>query len=499
MRGPHRRRVATADREAKTRFLAGVGVGGAHSTEEASESWWREGALVLGALDGGEDRELTMSLGPERVERLRKKLFEKAKREPGFRFYSLYDKVCWEETLWVAYRQARANRGAPGVDGVDFAQIESYGEGRWLGELRAELEAGRYRPQAVRRVRIAKPGGGERPLGIPTIRDRVVQTAVVLILEPIFEADFEDNAYGYRPGRSAHDALREVQERLWRGRAHVVDADIAKYFDTIPHAELLQAVARRVADGQVLRLIKLWLKSPVEERDDDGNRCMTGGKRSRQGTPQGGVISPLLANIYIHRFLRHWRRTGASERLGAVVNYADDFVILCASRRQAEQSLVLVDRWMKRLGLAIHPEKTRLCEAWRESFDFLGYTFGPVWRFDRRSRHIGARPSKKAQKRLKEKINALLYRGNPQPWPELRERLNRLLLGWVEYFRFGGTNQAYGAIRWHVAQRARSFLRRRHKLPRGTGRFGAEEVYGRCGVVDLGRLWRTQHSANASS
>jgi len=216
---------------------------------------------------------LTMSLEPDQVERLRKKLYEKAKREPDFRFYSLYDKVCWAATLHRAYRQAKANAGASGVDGVRFEDIEAYGEDRWLAELRQELVEETYHPQPVRRVMIPKPGGGERPLGIPTIRDRVAQTAVVLLLEPIFEADFEDNVYAYRPERSAHDALAEVQKRLYGGQEHVVDADVTQYFDTIPHAELLQSVARRVADGKILRLLKLWLKSPVEER----MRVETGG------------------------------------------------------------------------------------------------------------------------------------------------------------------------------------------------------------------------------
>ena len=427
-----------------------------------------------------------MSLEPDRVERLRKKLYEKAKREPGFRFYTLYDKVCWPETLERAYRQAKANAGAAGVDGVRFEDIEAYGLERWLAELRQELEEENYRPQPVRRVMIPKPGGGERPLGIPTIRDRVVQTAVVLLLEPIFEADFEDNVYAYRPERSAHDALSEVRKRLYEGQQHVVDADVTKYFDTIPHAELLQSVARRVAEGKILRLLKLWLKSPVEERDERGNRRMTGGKKSKRGTPQGGVVSPLLANIYINRLLRHWRKTGASERLGQIVSYADDFVILCASRRQAEESLALVSRWLEKLGLAIHPTKTRLCHAREEPFDFLGYTFGPARHWRTGKRLLSTRPSKKAQKRLKEKVNTLLYRGNPTPWPELRNRLNRLLSGWAEYFSFGHTSEADNAVSRHVLERVRRFLCRRHKLRvSGTSRFGYFEVYGEVGVSDI--------------
>lgn len=430
-----------------------------------------------------------MSLEPDRVERLRKKLYEKAKREPDFRFYTLYDKVCWAETLHRAYRQAKANAGAAGVDGVRFEDIEAYGVERWLAELRQELVEETYRPQPVRRVMIPKPGGGERPLGIPTIRDRVVQTAVVLILEPIFEADFEDNVYAYRPERSAHDALGEVRRRLYEGQQHVVDADVTKYFDTIPHAELLRSVARRVADGKILRLLKLWLKSPVEERDERGNRRLTGGKKSKQGTPQGGVVSPLLANVYINRLLRHWRKTGASERLGQIVSYADDFVILCASRRQAEESLALVSRWLEKLGLAIHPAKTRLCQAREEPFDFLGYTFGPTRHWRTGKRILSTRPSKKAQKRLKEKINALLFRGNPTPWPELADRLNRLLSGWAEYFSFGYTGEADNAVSRHVLERVRRFLCRRHKLRvSGTSRFGYFEVYGKMGVVEIRQM-----------
>lgn len=439
-----------------------------------------------------------MRLRPERVERLQAKLYEKAKREPNFRFYTLYDKVCWPETLAQAYAKAKANGGGPGVDGIRFEDIEAYGVDRWLGELRQELVEETYRPQAVRRVKIPKPGGGERPLGIPTIRDRVVQTAVVLFLEPIFDTDFEENVYAYRPYRSAHDALGEVQKRLYAGQTHVVDADVVQYFDMIPHRDLLRSVARRIADGKILRLLKLWLKSPVEEQDGSGRRGRTGGRKSRRGTPQGGVVSPLLANIYINRMLRHWRKTGASQRLGWIVSYADDFVILCGSKLQAQQSLEQVSRWLVKLGLAIHPDKTRLCFARESRFDFLGYTFGPMrhWRTGRR--FLGAQPSKKAQKRLKEKVNTLLYRGNPVPWPELRMRLNLLLRGWANYFSFGLTGDADTAIWRHVAQRSRRFLLKRHKLrPQGASRFNTWEIYGSAGVFDICRYRRERRTVHA--
>ena len=226
---------------------------------------------------------------------------------------------------------------------------------------------------------------------------------------------------------------------------------------------------------------------------------MTGGKKSKRGTPQGGVVSPLLANIYTNRLLRHWKKTGVSERLGQIVSYADDFVILCASRRQAEEGLALVSRWLAKLGLAIHPTKTRLCFAREESFDFLGYTFRPAGHWRTRKRFIAANPSKKAQKRLKEKVNALLYRGNPTPWPELRDRLNRLISGWANYFSFGYTGEADQAVRWQIAGRVRRLLRRRHKLPRDTGRFGFGEVYGALGVVDIHRLRRSRSPVHALS
>ena len=274
----------------------------------AKEEPKSEFAVLRRGSEGSMYARLTMtkSLAPEKVARLRKKLYDKAKQEPSFRFYSLYDKICGLESLQYAYALAKANKGAPGVDGIRFEEIEEQGVDRWLGELREELEKETYRPQPVKRVMIPKAGGGERPLGIPTIKDRVVQTAAVLYLEPIFEADFKDNLYGYRPGRSAHDALKEVQKRLWDRTTHVVDADLSKYFDSIPHADLLKSVARRVSDGKMLRLIKLWLKSPVVEQTGTKGPKITGGKKCKQGVPQGGVISPLLANIYINRFVRHW-------------------------------------------------------------------------------------------------------------------------------------------------------------------------------------------------
>jgi RNA-directed DNA polymerase len=332
---------------------------------------------------------------------------------------------------------------------------------------------------------IPKPGGGERPLGIPTIRDRVVQTAAKLLLEPIFEADFDPNAYGYRPKRSAQDAIRKVHELLRGGYTDVVDADLSKYFDTIPHRELLQCVARRIVDRDLLHLIKMWLKVPVEERDENGKPRVSGGKKSMHGTPQGGVISPLLANLYMNRFLKYWRIAGRGEFFQAqIVNYADDFVIL--SRRKAAEALDWTRTVMGRIGLTLNEAKTHIRQANAERFDFLGYTFGPHRFRKNGSVFLGESPSKKSVARLRQKVGDLMKSGNMMPWPDVRDRLNATLRGWSRYFCQGDCYPAYRAVNHYVYQRVRVFLRRRHNVPSlGTAKYSDRTVFGNLGVVRL--------------
>ena len=426
---------------------------------------------------------------PDKIRTFQRKLYCKAKAEPAFCFYVLYDKICREDILHHAYRLARANAGAPGVDEVTFAQIEERGLEAWLAGLREELVSKTYRPDPVRRVMIPKPNGeGERALGIPTIRDRVIQTAAKLVLEPIFEADFEGSAYGYRPARGAVDAVKDVHRHLCRGYTDVVDADLSRYFDSIPHDDLLKSVARRVADGAVLRLIKLWLKAPIEERDGDGRRQIVGGKRNKRGTPQGGVASPLLANIYMNRFLKHWRLTGRGEAFRAhVVSYADDFVIL--SRGCAAEALAWTKAVMTRLGLTLNEAKTSLRDARQERFTFLGYSFGPHWYKANGQWYLGTSPSKKSVQRLKTTVGNLLVPGNNAPWQEVRDTLNRSLRGWSNYFCYGTRRSAFRSVDRYTYERVRDFLARRHKVAgRGTRRFSYDAVYGELGLLRLERL-----------
>jgi RNA-directed DNA polymerase len=426
-----------------------------------------------------------MSLAtPEKIQELQEKLYLKAKREPTYRFYSLYDKVCREDILAHAYALSRANAGAPGVDGKTFEDIEEYGVERFLAELRQELLERRYRPEAVRRVTIPKQDGGERPLGIPTVKDRVAQAAVKIVLEPIFEADFTDNAYGYRPGRGARDAVSEVHRHLKAGYDQVVDADLSKFFDTIPHAELMRSIARRICDGALLRLLKQWLEAPVEEGGDEGasSRRRTGNR----GTPQGGVISPLLANVYMRRFLKAWELRGNERKFAArIVNYADDFVILC--HHEAEKALAEARSILERIGLTLNPKKTRVCHAWREPFDFLGYSFGVQHSFGSGRRYMAAYPSKRSVSRFRDKLRRMT--SNNMTWKDAGEivgDVNRVARGWVNYFRYGTLWKTYGNLERFLQHRLCGWLAHKHKVrTSGERRYPATYIYGELGLFNL--------------
>ena len=430
-----------------------------------------------------------MSLAtPPKLRRLQEALSTKAKQEPAYRFYLLYDKVSRADILAHAYRVAKQRGGAPGVDGVTFEDIEGAGRERWLGAVGEEVRTETYRPQPVRRVLIPKPGGGERPLGIPTIRDRVVQTAALLILQPIFEADLEPTAYGYRPGHTALEAVQVVHRALCAGHTEVVDADVSQYFDTIPHADLMTSLARRISDRRMLRLLKRWLKAPVAEQAEGGGWRFSGGKRAVRGTPQGGVVSPLLANVYMNRYLKVFRLRGLDRRYGArLVSYADDFVVLC--RTGAPEVLAQTRRWFAQMGLTLNEQKTRVCDGRREPFTFLGYTFGPMWYRKDGHWYLGAAPARKAVQRVKGRIRRILRPSNQAPWEHVAAELNSVLRGWAHYFSHGTRLMAYRAVDDYVAERTRHFLRRRHKVrTRGTKRFPADLVFGELGVFRLRRF-----------
>lgn len=459
------------------------GVGRAHSTDRSRrEPVEGKGPRSLDTFYVAESKEIGVSLQtPPKIRTLQRKFYTKAKDEPEFRFYALYDKIWRADILEHAWHLVRANDGACGVDGVTLEKIERGGWKTWLDELREELKEGDYSASPVRRVRIPKPGGGERPLGIPTVRDRVVQMATKVVIEPIFEADLEDNAYGYRPQRSALDAVKEVHEALQEGRTEVVDADLSSYFDTIPHDQLIKSVARRISDGSVLELIKMWLKAPVIDEDDDGiRRCEPAGA---EGTPQGGVISPLLANIYMNRFLKFWRLQDLDEELDArVVNYADDFVIL--THDSAEQALQITRRVMEMIGLRLNEQKTHIVDADREAFGFLGYEFGREYYRKTGHTYLAAQPSKTSIKRLKRKVSRWLSRRNPLPWEVIVTRLNQVLDGWANYFSYGTLSLAYRAVDNHVYERASALLAERHRTTSSRSkRWTAQRVFGEMGVT----------------
>jgi RNA-directed DNA polymerase len=426
---------------------------------------------------------------PPKVRKLQDALHSKAKDAPGYRFYALYDKLYREDILRFAYDRCKANGGAPGVDGQDFADIEAQGLETWLGELTEALREETYRPRPVRRVNIPKDGqpGKFRPLGIPCIKDRVAQMAAVLVLEPIFEADLQPEQHAYRPEHSALDAVRQVEALLRAGHTDVIDADLSGYFDSIPHADLMKSAARRISDSRMLRLLKMWLETPVEEIDDRGrHHRTTRNKDEGRGTPQGSPISPLLANIYMRRFVLGWKAAGHDRTLRAqIVNYADDFVICC--RNTAAEAMGRMRAMMARLKLTVNETKTRECHLPEETFDFLGYSFGRC--YDRRTgrSYVGARPSQKKIHRLCREISDLTMRSSHRlSVADQVTRLNRKLRGWWNYFSHGTVGRAYQVVNNHAEGRLRRWLCEKHKEPRpGYTRYPSRHLYQDLGLVKL--------------
>ena len=446
---------------------------------------------------------IAMSLTtPENIRTLQRKLYCKAKQEPACRFHALYDKMYRADILSHAYQLVRANKGSAGIDGVTFAAIEEReGATAFLAELEEALRNKTYKPDPVKRVMIPKADGSQRPLGIPTIRDRVAQMAAKLVIEPIFEADFCETSYGFRPKKSAHAAVDDVAYAMNTGYTEVIDADLSKYFDTIPHANLMAVVAERICDGAILHLIQMWLKAPVVEVDKDGTkRNIGGGKGNRKGTPQGGVISPLLSNLYLHLLDRIWGRNNLQQRLGArIVRYADDIVLLCR-RGQSGQVMTVLRQILERLELTLNEAKTKIVNAYKGKFDFLGFTIwmGKSRRTGRLYPHV--QPSKKAEQKVKDRITELTRRERtvmPLEW--VVNETNAMVRGWVGYFHYRNCSQTLSRIRNHLEQRLNTHLRKRHKVrDRNAGyvRFPSRSLYEKYGLykVPTSAGWKRAHA-----
>jgi RNA-directed DNA polymerase len=398
---------------------------------------------------------------PEKIRDLQRKLYQKAKQEKAYRFYLLYDKVYRLDVLTHAYNLVRANKGAPGVDGETFESIgeREGGVEEYVETIAGQLKRKEYKPQPVRRVYIPKADGGKRPLGIPTIRDRVVQMSVKIVIEPIFEADFHNNSYGFRPKRNAHQAVDDVKAHLLQGKWNVIDADISKYFDTIPHDKLMQLVAKRIVDKNILELIRMWLKAPIVEEREDGKKEYKGNDK---GTPQGGVISPLLANIYLNVLDTLWNAKKVQEKLGArLVRYADDVVVLCEGN--TERILKGMKTVLNDLGLTLNEAKTKVVDARHEHFTLLGFSIG--MRKGRKTEAIFpfTEPSKKAMKHIRSEIKQLTTeRYSATPTEVVIRRVNEVVRGWVGYFYYGNCTKAMSALRYYLSYRMRVYIRRKH-------------------------------------
>jgi len=398
---------------------------------------------------------------PEKIREFQRKLHQKAKQEKEFRFYLLYDKVYRLDILSHAYRLVRANKGAPGIDGVAFEAIEKEegGAEKYLESISEELKGKTYKPMPVRRVYIPKSDGGKRPLGIPAIKDRIVQMAAKLVIEPIFEADFQENSYGFRPKRNAHQAIEDITLHLNKGYTQVIDADISKYFDTIPHDKLLKLVTKRIVDKHILKLIKMWLNAPVVEEREDGKKEYRGNDK---GTPQGGVISPLLANIYLNVLDTLWKVKEIEEKMRArLVRYADDFVVLCKGK--TERILEGIKRTTNHLGLSLNEKKTRVVEA-REGFNFLGFNIKVVKNPKTGKTFPLTRPSKKSMKHIRAEIKAMTNRTQLALAEEsIIKKVNETVRGWVGYFYFKNCSRDLQQLNEYLKERVRIYLRRKHR------------------------------------